>query len=203
MVLGDVPTAWMFQANPKRYDLLVAIAEASDDHWAMNQHRDHVSDGDRVWFFVSGAKASIYAVGRTASTAYRAEEGNEFGDWKVDITYEAVVEPPLLRDPEIDADPVLASFGPFLGRMGTNFPIPSSVVAHLESLLVGRLHPVAAKHAPSPSAQTSRDVSVAVETARRWPTSKSCSSTCASSGPIGSSRSSRSCSTPSATRTSS
>ena len=53
------------------------------------------------------------------------------------------MEPPLLRAPDISGDPKLASFGPFLGRMGTNFPIPPSVAARLDVVLADRLKPVA------------------------------------------------------------
>lgn len=136
------PAAWMFQVNPTRYDLLGGIAAGSLTNYAMNQHRDHAAFGHRIFFFLSGDKAGIYAVGRVTSTAYRAEQPNEFGEWKVDVAFEATVEPPLLRGADIAADPTLASFGPFMGRMGTNFPIPGNVASHVEAVLSSRLVPV-------------------------------------------------------------
>jgi restriction endonuclease Mrr len=81
----------------------------------------------------------VYAVGRVTSTAYRAEQANEFGEWKVDVAFEATVEPPLLRVGEIGADPILSSFGPFMGRMVTNFPVSSWVATRLEEVLRPRL----------------------------------------------------------------
>ncbi len=166
-VLGEGPKAWMFQANPKRHDLLVEIAASSAYAWAMNQHRDHAAHGDRVYFFLSGDSAGIYAVGRITSTAYRAEVANEFGEWKVDIIHEALVEPPLLRSPEITGDPILAAFGPFMGRMGTNFPLPASVAARLEVVLASRLTPVKSPAGTLPFAKSAFDLDRAVERARR------------------------------------
>jgi HJR/Mrr/RecB family endonuclease len=163
---GDGPKAWMFQANPKRHDLLAGIAAHASDVWAMNQHRDHAAQGDRVHFFLSGDQAGIYAVGRITSTAFRAEKANEFGEWKVDIIYEALVESPLLRNPDIAADPVLASFSPFMGRMGTNFPIPPSVAARLETVLAARLKPVKASAGSAPFSKSVHDLNQAVEAAR-------------------------------------
>ena len=140
--MGAGPGMWMFQGNPTRYDLLGGIASGSLTNYAMNQHRDHAAYGDRVFFFLSGDKAGVYAIGRVTSTAYRAEKANEFGEWKVDVAFEATVDPPLLRTPDIVGDQLLASFSPFIGRMGTNFPMPADVGTRLEEVIAPRLHPV-------------------------------------------------------------
>ncbi len=162
----DGPKAWMFQANPKRHDLLAGIAAHGSDAWAMNQHRDHAAQGDRIYFFLSGDQAGIYATGQITSTAYRAEEANEFGEWKVDIVYQALIDPPLLRNPDIAGDPILASFAPFIGRMGTNFPIPPSVAGRLEVVLASRSHPVKQASVTPPLSQAANDLNRSVETAR-------------------------------------
>jgi hypothetical protein len=163
---SDGPKAWMFQANPKRHDLLAGIGAHPSDAWAMNQHRDHAAQGDRIHFFLSGDQAGIYATGEIVSTAYRAEEANEFGEWKVDIVYQSLIDPPLLRHPDIATDPILASFGPFMGRMGTNFQIPPSVAAHLEVVLASRSHPLKQAAAKVPLSRATQDLNHSVETAR-------------------------------------
>ena len=61
------PKAWLFQGNPKLYDLLGGIASGQLQSYAMNQHRDHAAYGDRVYFFLSGDRAGIYAIGRAAA----------------------------------------------------------------------------------------------------------------------------------------
>lgn len=164
---GDGTRVWMFQANPKRHDLLAGIDATSAAPWAMNQHRDHAGHGDRIHFFLSGDSAGIYAVGRITSTAYRAEVANEFGEWKVDIVYEALVDPPLLRTPDIAGDPILAGFGPFMGRMGTNFPIPASVAARLEEVLAPRMKPLKPPGGTLPFAKSTYDLDRSVEQTRR------------------------------------
>lgn len=131
----------MFQANPKRYDLMGRVAARFDDNWSMNQHRDLVSVGDRIYFFISGAAAGIYVVGRVVGPVLEAEVPNEFGKWKVDVEYEATVAPPLLR-PELLSDPVLGSWAPFKGQLRTNFVMPAEVAAALKAKLEGRLVPV-------------------------------------------------------------
>src|SRR4051812_32281791 len=97
-------TAWMFQANPKLYDLLAAAKSGFDDNWSMKVHRDRVAVGDRVYFMVSGGAAGIYVVGRVVSPVYAAVEDNAFGHWRVDVEYEAFVDPPIFRS--VLTDPV-------------------------------------------------------------------------------------------------
>ena len=55
----------------------------------MNQHRQDIQPGDRVWFRITGPNAGIYAVGQVTSLPRR--EANEFGDWQVDVTFESRV----------------------------------------------------------------------------------------------------------------
>ena len=72
-------TVWMFQASPKRYDLLGAAKSGFGDNWSMNQHRDAVTVGDKVYFFISGSEAGIYLVGHVVSPVYESAEMDSFG----------------------------------------------------------------------------------------------------------------------------
>jgi hypothetical protein len=129
-------TTWLFQANPKRYDLLAAAEKGFDDQWSMNQHRDKVAVGDRVYFFISGPAAGIYVIGKVVSPVYEADETLEFGRHKVDVEYEAFIEPYIPRSVLTDDanEPLLASFAPFKGLQQTNFPAPPDVSARLHAL---------------------------------------------------------------------
>lgn len=130
---------WIFQANPKRYDISSAILKGSDRNWAMNQHRDLVSVGDRIFFWVSGPNAELMAVGRVASPIYQ-REGSEFGKYAVDIIYEARIEPPLSREEILSGNSALASYKPFGWLMGTNHPIKDLRVAkEIEQAIQPRL----------------------------------------------------------------
>lgn len=137
----------MFQANPKRYDLLAAAEKGFDDQWSMNQHRDKVAVGDRIYFFISGAAAGIYVTGKVVSPVYEAGEDFEFGRYKVDVEYEAVIEPFLPRSVLTDplTEPLLASFAPFKGLQQTNFYVPPEVAARLDVIAASHLKTIAKK----------------------------------------------------------
>ena len=142
----DRSGAWVFQSNPKRFDLLQALRDGAAEDWSVNQHRQDIQPGDRVWFRVTGPGAGIYAVGRVTSVP--RPEANEFGDWRVDVTFESRVDPPLLRA-ESGADPVLSATSALAGLMGTNLSLPAEADARLEEMTEGRLIPVAGREAPA------------------------------------------------------
>jgi len=129
--------AWIFQANPKRYDVVAAASRGRDDSWAMNQHRGIVDVGDRVYFYVSGKEAGVYAIGTVASPVFDAGESADYGRWKVEVQYDVILEPPLLRDALL-ADAGTADYPVFRGRQGTNFQLPEEVAKALAGL-VGEL----------------------------------------------------------------
>jgi len=142
----DRSDAWVFQSNPKRFDLLQALRDGAAEDWSVNQHRQDIQPGDRVWFRVTGPGAGIYAVGRVTSVP--RPEANEFGDWRVDVTFQSRVDPPLLRA-ESGADPVLSATSALAGLMGTNLSLPAEADARLEEMTEGRLIPVAGREAPA------------------------------------------------------
>lgn len=140
-------TDWLFQANPKRYDLLAATDRGVEDDWSMNQNRDLVAVGDRVFFLVSGAQAGIYVTGRVVSPVYKKEQEDEFGRWKVDVEYLARVDPPALRAELLEgSDRVLAAYQPFRGLQGTNYVMPVDVAEKLVELIRPRLKPLLRKN---------------------------------------------------------
>ena len=134
---------WLFQCNPKRYDLKAALERGAVDSWAMNQHRDAASPGDKVYFWETGPNACLRAVGRITSPIFERQESN-FGSYGVSVVCDFTVDPPLTR-PEIQADEILGTFRPFTWAMGTNIPIPDTNVVHaLDEALQDRLTPVGA-----------------------------------------------------------
>ncbi len=125
-------STWIFQCNPERFDLLADWAITAEAPWAANQHRDEMQPNDTVYFRISGSQAGLYGVGTILSECY--ESPNEFGDWKVDIRYDLLIEPPLLRG-ETDAFPILKDFAPLVGRQATNFRVSDEVAIELEVLM--------------------------------------------------------------------
>lgn len=142
----DRSGAWVFQANPTRFDLLQALRDGATETWAVNQHRQDIQPGDRVWFRVTGPNAGIYAIGRV--TSLPRQEANEFGDWHADIAFEARIDPPLLRT-EIGTDPVLSTISALAGLMGTNLSLPAEADARLEEMTEDRLIPLADRGSPA------------------------------------------------------
>jgi 5-methylcytosine-specific restriction enzyme B len=68
-------SVWIFQANPKRYDLLDFLARPSTqpgivDEWTLRQHAKDVSDGDTVLLWTAGDQAGIYATGTVVGESF-------------------------------------------------------------------------------------------------------------------------------------
>src|SRR5918912_3716413 len=104
---------WVFQCNPKRYDLASELEKGiRSEDWSMNQHRDRVSPGDRVFFWQTGPDARLLAIGRVESPVY--ERDSSFGRYCVDVVFDYLVTPPVTR-PEILDQKNLSAFGPFKG----------------------------------------------------------------------------------------
>ena len=142
----DRSGAWVFQANPRRFDLLQALRDSSTKTWSVNQHRQDIQPGDRVWFRLTGPDAGIYAVGRVTSVP--RPEVSEFGDWQVDVTFESRIDPPLLRA-ESDTDPILSATSALAGLMGTNLSLPAEADTRLEEVTEDRLIPIAGREPPA------------------------------------------------------
>jgi HJR/Mrr/RecB family endonuclease len=140
--LGSEKKYWLFQCNPRRYDL-AAFLEGGGTHedWAMNQGRTLVSPGDRVFFWQTGADAQLLAVGQVISPVYE-RESSDFGRYCVDIAFEHKIVPPLRKD-EVLENETLRNFAPFKGMMGTNFVLRDpAMIAELQEKIEGRLRPL-------------------------------------------------------------
>ena len=137
----DRSGAWVFQADPKRHDLIGSLEHGPEETWAVNQHRQAIQPGDRVWFRITGSAAGIYAVGTV--TSLPREEPSEFGDWRLDVNIHSKVVPPLLRK-ESDSDTVLSGVSALRGLMGTNLALTADADARLEEVTEDRLVPVIA-----------------------------------------------------------
>lgn len=60
----DQRRMWVFQANPKLYNLLGALADASleEDVWKVRQYKREICSGHIALIWMSGEKRGIYAV---------------------------------------------------------------------------------------------------------------------------------------------
>ena len=54
---------WIFQANPKHFDILGALAVLDEIRWRVPQYTDEVRPGDEVVIWRSGSESGIVGVG--------------------------------------------------------------------------------------------------------------------------------------------
>lgn len=159
---------WVFQSNPTMYDLVKELQKRShDSNWAMNQHRARVTPGDRVFFWRSGPDAAVVAVGQVTSPVYDRGDESKFGRYAVDVAYEGLLEPPLMRA-EIKADPILAGVKVFTRAQGTNFMLTEPQAKALEALTLPRSRQTTETVAAQPAAlDPMRNITEALRQARR------------------------------------
>ncbi len=60
--LGE-PSAWIFQGNPKYYDVVGAVEALDKLTWAVNQYPKQIKSDDRAYIWVSGSDGGIIASG--------------------------------------------------------------------------------------------------------------------------------------------
>ena len=133
---------WIFEGNPRHYDLAAAVASSRKQWWGTPHFRDQMAVGDRVWLQVVGPKDPAFTTlrrlpRRRTSTDVEESEPRHFR-WRTDIRFDYRVQPPLLRS-ELVADAELGSFRPFRGFEGSNVPVPPEIASVLAARAASRL----------------------------------------------------------------
>lgn len=78
---------WIFQAVPERYNL-VQMMSLSGDRWFVTRYHDEIKIGDIVFFWQAGGGAGLYGWGNvTSPQPYLVTNGDDKGDYKVDVSY--------------------------------------------------------------------------------------------------------------------
>jgi MoxR-like ATPase/predicted RNA-binding protein with PUA-like domain len=111
--------AWLFQANPRYYDIDRALQELDEIEWTVRQYRKRVAGGDRAYIWKSGPDGGVIAIGRVASDVsdsppdpsedpyYRDREAFAKSEPRVRIAIERVLDAAIPRD-TLRNDPVLS-----------------------------------------------------------------------------------------------
>lgn len=60
----EQPSVWIFQGNPKYYDVIGAINNLEKITWAVNQYTKQIKEGDRAYIWLSGPGGGIVASGK-------------------------------------------------------------------------------------------------------------------------------------------
>lgn len=57
------PSAWMFQCNPKHYDIVNALNDLDKITWTVNRYKSEIKKGDKAYIWLSGSDGGIVAKG--------------------------------------------------------------------------------------------------------------------------------------------
>lgn len=134
---------WVFQANPRMYDLIGALREGSVSRWKVSAHRDKIHIGDKVIIWATGTDAGCYALAEvTGELDMIAKDENEKVFYKdesyaqaqprveISVTHN-LYDRPILRS-QIAGVIELADLK--VGMQGTNFTATKKQYETLEKL---------------------------------------------------------------------
>jgi len=138
--------SWIFQGNPKIYDLAAAVRALKEETWLVQQHRNDIRLGDCVYLWESGPDAGMVAVAEVldeVSDRPFGESGkrfildqNKLGGIqpRVLIRITRVIDPRLSRI-TIKAQPGLSGLSILKQAQGTNFAVTPEEAKLIEKLL--------------------------------------------------------------------
>ena len=120
---------WIFQGNPKFYDVVGALERGQLKTWKVAAHKDKIQVNDKVIIWLTGEKSGCYALGRITSEVGKfpnSEEekanyhiNNDDNEDRVQIEIEQnLASNPILWE-TIKSDNAFANFK--VGSQGTNF----------------------------------------------------------------------------------
>lgn len=111
----EEPSSWIFQGNPKYYDVVNAVNDLETITWAVNQYKKQIKKDDKAYIWLSGSGGGILAVGRilndpkitqpnTEDPYYREDGLNTEPYLAVDIQIEEKLKHPLVNRTTLLAD---------------------------------------------------------------------------------------------------
>jgi len=137
-IKDDEINVWIFQANPKEYDILNALSDeniGNTIHWTVSQHKNRINNGHIGLIWMSGKEAGIYAVTLiTSDPEFTDEYPEERKYWlsgergsKKFLRVKMLVVKRLLNCPVFRMDlkniPGLEDLSILQFAQGTNFPV--------------------------------------------------------------------------------
>lgn len=167
---------WIFQSNPKYYDLEKDLDGATEGYldnfrWTINQYANQIRTGDIAYLWTSGKDAGILAAATVISDPYYTSdvEGGFISDKKkevgkqqwVDLRIEHILHERIRRDDLID-HPTLGSMQIIRRPQGTNFIVTSEEAEALNALINRKPPEVYSLH------QLAEDTGFDLPTLDRW-----------------------------------
>lgn len=123
---------WIFQANPRHYDITGALDRLSEIAWRVPQYTGDIRPGDGVFLWRSGKEAGIVGIGTVASPPLLRGTGESERPFVVDAEAEVreetrvtvrVAAVGFVDKAEVAALPELADHQICVAPMGTVFPL--------------------------------------------------------------------------------
>jgi hypothetical protein len=141
----ETERTWMFQANPRIFDIDQAISEESEIPWVVRQYGKEIHAGDRVYLWRSGPDAGVIATATVlsdpkempgeADSPYLLESGSlDEAEPRVKLRIDAPLSLPLKRVDLLE-HPVLEGLEVIKFANATNFRISPEEDAALRELL--------------------------------------------------------------------
>ncbi len=139
-------SSWIFQANPKYYDIDQAVINLERITWSVATHKDRIAPGDEVFLWKSGSEGGIIAEATVlASPAMMEDSENdlrfaiESGKFSgprlgVPVRIDRVLTRPLLRS-ELKNEPRLEDLSILKFSQGTNFPVTTEQATVIRELI--------------------------------------------------------------------
>jgi len=134
------PNVWIFQSNPKYYDLIKDFDDLSkmNSIWPIRQYKNKIAKGDLALLWIAGQKRGIYAISDIISEPLmrkvnideswvnlKKTDETDYKELIVDLGYMTVLEPPLLES-ELKTIIELSDLSIMRQHNGTNFPVTES-----------------------------------------------------------------------------
>ncbi|EAQ40498.1 ATPase family associated with various cellular activities (AAA) [Dokdonia sp. MED134] len=144
-ILEKEPNYWIFQGNPKIYNITNALKAGHLKSWKVAAHKDKIKPGDKVIIWQTGDQAGCYALAEVTSEVGKLEEapfemrhyftpqeGNETVDRvQLEITHYNADIPLLSKDLEhVDEVKNLKA-----GNQGTNFTATQEEYTYFENFI--------------------------------------------------------------------
>lgn len=145
----DIQTSknvWIFQANPSHFDARGAVKSLHEMAWTVNQHKDAIKAGDRVYIWESGRKGGIIAIGRIKTNPavipipeseqqfIKAAKDMFNPKMRARLTIDSVLKEPLSRT-RLKENSILKDLDIIRTPRGTNYPVTRDQAEALEKIL--------------------------------------------------------------------
>jgi hypothetical protein len=134
-IIGVKKNYWIFQANPKYYDIDQALQDrVVDFKWMVKRYKDRIKVGDVGYIWKSGSDGGIVAVTEVIGNPklYSGEEPEDVP--RVPLEIKEVLERPILRS-DLTKHPILSNLMIIRSPQGTNYPLTAEEAKSIENLI--------------------------------------------------------------------